>query len=823
MEKRNRLSGAAYRKKAQEKIENEKSLLGKIPKISSFFPSGSTSIQLPAPGPTSSEQKISNKNDDIQSGQSGTTQTDDDRRTIEQISPPSTTLLSVEYTVSKDPADWIINDKTIEAVIRNPPKQNTNADFLDSAVKENSTGINRYLTKKHFYKKLLNGETQFRDWLLYSASRGCVFCIPCRLFSQQEENSFTTTGFNDWKNASARLQQHEESQNHRSSVLCLLTRSKVINRIDTSLTNAYRNEVQYWRDILKRVVATIVTLTTRGLALRGENSKIGSVHNGNFLGCLELIAEFDPFLREHLAKFGNAGHGNCNYLSNTICEELVVLMAKRVSKTIIDETKRSKYYSIIIDSTPDVSHIDQLAFLVRYISPEGIPSERFLKYIPSAGHKSMNLEMAVISTLEEHNLDITDCRGQSYDNASNMSGAYSGLQARIKSHNKLVEYVPCSAHSLNLSGSLAAESCQNATLFFHFLQNLYTFFSASTYRWDILSKNIKTPVVKSLSETRWSARADATKALYSGYNEIKISLSQLSDDESQTGAVRHEARALFEKMDEFETSLLVVIWHHILERMNATNKYVQNPAICLGSVVRELEGLIEYLNSIRNDFAIYEQEGKHILQNQTKTYKEGRRKRRKVQFDDGDSEEAAFSPRDQMKIGTFYVIIDVLTTDLKRRLDAYQRIYQRFYVLTNFWNLENEIIVKEGEKLIKIYENDLDASFIQECIHLKAHLQNDMKSPLEICKYLRDNCLKETFPNLDIALRIYLSIPVANSSSERSFSKLSRIKNNFRSTMKQERLNALSILSLESDITKNVCYDDVINDFAEEKSRKKPF
>lgn len=201
--------------------------------------------------------------------------------------------------------------------------------------------------------------------------------------------------------------------------------------------------MQYWCDILKRVVSTIVTLTTRGLALRGENSKIGSVHNGNFLGCLELIAEFDPFLRKHLAKFGNVGHGNCNYLSNTICEELVVLMAKRVSKTIIDETKRSKYYSIIIDLAPDVSHIDQLAFLVRYISPEGIPSERFLKYIPSAGHKYMNLEMAVISTLEEHNLDITVCRGQSYDNASNMSGAYSGLQARIKSHNKLVEYVPC--------------------------------------------------------------------------------------------------------------------------------------------------------------------------------------------------------------------------------------------------------------------------------------------------------------------------------------------------------------------------------------------
>lgn len=30
------------------------------------------------------------------------------------------------------------------------------------------------------------------------------------------------------------------------------------------------------------------------------------------------------------------------------------------------------------------------------------------------------------------------------------------------------EHIPCSAYSLNLSGALAAESCQNAILLFHF-------------------------------------------------------------------------------------------------------------------------------------------------------------------------------------------------------------------------------------------------------------------------------------------------------------------------------------------------------------------
>ncbi len=60
---------------------------------------------------------------------------------------------------------------------------------------------------------------------------------------------------------------------------------------------------------LRRVVATVKFLSKRGLSFFGSDEQIGSVHNGNFLGCLELIAEFDPFLENHLDKYGNCGTG----------------------------------------------------------------------------------------------------------------------------------------------------------------------------------------------------------------------------------------------------------------------------------------------------------------------------------------------------------------------------------------------------------------------------------------------------------------------------------------------------------------------------------
>lgn len=67
----------------------------------------------------------------------------------------------------------------------------------------------------------------------------------------------------------------------------------------------------------------------------------------------------------------------------------------------------------------------------------------------NVGHNSENMAEAVIIILNKYNLIFNYLRGQSYDNASNMSGSYSGLQARIELMNPLAKFVPCSAHSLN--------------------------------------------------------------------------------------------------------------------------------------------------------------------------------------------------------------------------------------------------------------------------------------------------------------------------------------------------------------------------------------
>jgi hypothetical protein len=76
------------------------------------------------------------------------------------------------------------------------------------------------------------------------------------------------------------------------------------------------------------------------------------------------------------------------------------------------------------------------------------------------------------------------------------------------------------------------------------------------------------------------------------------------------------------------------------------------------------------------------------------------------------------------------------------------------------------------------------------------------------------------YPNLVIAYRLLLTFPVTVASGERSFSKLKLIKTYLRSTMTQERLSNLAILSIENKITQTINFNDVIENFASIKSRK---
>jgi hypothetical protein len=103
---------------------------------------------------------------------------------------------------------------------------------------------------------------------------------------------------------------------------------------------------------------------------------------------------------------------------------------------------------------------------------------------------------------------------------------------------------------------------------------------------------------------------------------------------------------------------------------------------------------------------------------------------------------------------------------------------------------------------------------------LKEIIQIEESAPIDILNYIKR---LDSFPNACIAYRILLTIPVTVASAERSFSKLKLIKSYLRSTMSQERLNGLAILSIEKKMLENLEYKNLISNFASQKARRMIF
>ncbi|XP_031345831.1 zinc finger MYM-type protein 1-like [Photinus pyralis] len=868
--KRTYKSGAEKRKLAEIKEKSKADLIAKIPRITNF-------LRLSHPSTSQQHQHIQ----EHENSELITSQMKPDEEIeliekgkgnveIEQLQPPSVLNVSVD-----DDDDSVRNEIICNEYVNDIGLWPTNVSHLidywskvgtsalqncnDEIFKEKSfkqivgSGANvnaRRCQLSMFKRRSHNGEMIERSWLCFSPSNGRVYCFACKLLSSAD-TQFSRDGYCDWKHASSRLVAHEISKPHLNATIALVQRSKEMGRIDAELAREANNIKNYWQNLLKRLVSVIKFICERGLALRGDNELIGSRNNGNYLGLVELIAQYDDFLQQHLKTHANRGSGHTNYLSSTICEEVVQLMGKSVLDEIIFRIKKSKYYSISLDSTPDEGHVDQLTVTFRYI--EGCtPVERFLYFMPNQGHKAQDMFDGLMQFLNTHGLDIRNCRGQSYDNASSMSGKYNGLQAKVMQENKLATWVPCAAHSLNLVAKAAAECCPAAVGFFDFLEELYVFFTGSTHRYNILVDSLKSVsdgfgektesrhsriiIPKRVTTTRWACRSDACEALVKGYDQIKNALTQITDDAELTPKSRCDANGLFNRMCMLETGIYAVFWCEILDRTNATSQLLQQSKLDLNSAVAALKSLKQYVSMMRDKFSTYEVLGAE--KSGTADYGHHRQRKRNVRLiplDYGLTPEVELSPSEKFKIENYIPVIDQFTSGLTQRLTAYETICSRFAFLRHIEDLSREDLENNATNLVNTYSDDLEGNLGIELVQFAEFFKNfkddtsvkckpdsELSNEHLMYKILIENDLKVAFPNVEIALRIYLVLMVTNCTGERSFSDLKIIKNRLRTSMTQERLNSLAIMSMEYDILRGLKFDDVLASFALQKSRKVP-
>jgi len=274
----------------------------------------------------------------------------------------------------------------------------------------------------------------------------------------------------------------------------------------------------------------------------------------------------------------------------------------------------------------------------------------------------------------------------------------------------------------------------------------------------------------------------------------------------------------------------------LLDYYNIVSMALQNSSVDLNNAVALLESLCKYVATLREQFDIFEKNGKTL--NGCSEYTRKTQSETSAQY-----QTETFRRRicRRSRTGVFLAIIDSMTGAFKKRLDPstmpyHIRLVRNLFVfLHEIFDLTPESIRESSNRLVEAYSEDLEHDLADELVqfcsfaHSSSSLtQGDETVSFELRLYRIASApgVRETCQNINIALRIYLSLLATNCLERglrRSFSVLLRVKNNLRTMMTDQRLSRLSLMAIENNVVRNLDFNNVYDILAKSKARKKLF
>lgn len=136
-------------------------------------------------------------------------------------------------------------------------------------------------------------------------------------------------------------------------------------------------------------------------------------------------------------------------------------MGLTVLRDLLNDIKEVQWFSIIADKATDLSHKEQLTLCVRWVDKELSIHEDPLELIHVPKTDADTLTSIVKDCIIQFSLPISQCRGQAYDGASNMTGHdhLNGVAAQIEKDVPAALFLHCFAHCSNLCLQSIGRQC----------------------------------------------------------------------------------------------------------------------------------------------------------------------------------------------------------------------------------------------------------------------------------------------------------------------------------------------------------------------------
>jgi hypothetical protein len=81
---------------------------------------------------------------------------------------------------------------------------------------------------------------------------------------------------------------------------------------------------------------------------------------------VERFAKIYSVMAEHLRRFRDKVT-HVHYLGKDIQNQLIQIISEAVREEILENITYAKFYSIIVDCTPDISKVEQMSVVVHFV------------------------------------------------------------------------------------------------------------------------------------------------------------------------------------------------------------------------------------------------------------------------------------------------------------------------------------------------------------------------------------------------------------------------------------------------------------------------